>query len=108
MNRHYLHISVKSKTKVGVLHENARISRRIWRKLISLISIWANYTVNHHTRERLSTNIFDIMKLKILFHLNCDSPKYIAKLISLSIFTCPGTSIKKVHTLLCFKLDLLF
>ena len=83
MNRYYLHISVKSKTKVGVLHENARISRRIWRKLISLISIWANYTV-HHTRKRLSANIFDIMKLKILFHLNCDSPKHIAKLISLS------------------------
>ena len=32
-------------TKVGVLHENARLSRRFWRKLISLMSIWTNY--NH-------------------------------------------------------------
>ena len=40
---------------------------------------------SHRTRKRLSTNSFDIMKLKILFHLNCDSQKYIAKLISLSI-----------------------
>ena len=31
-------------TKVGVLHENAQISRRFWRKLISLMSISANYT----------------------------------------------------------------
>ena len=38
----------------------------------------------HYTRKRLSTNIFDIIKLKILFHLNCDSPKYIAKLFSLN------------------------
>ena len=30
--------------------------------------------------------IFDIMKLKILIHLNCDSTKYIAKLISLIIY----------------------
>ena len=44
MNRHYLHIPVKSMTKVGVLHKNARISRRFWRKLISLMSIWANNT----------------------------------------------------------------
>ena len=44
MNRHYLHIPVKRMTKVGVLHENARISRRFWRKLISLMSIWANYS----------------------------------------------------------------
>ena len=40
----------------------------------------------HRTLKRLSTNIFDTMKLKNLFHLGCDSPKYIAKLISLSIF----------------------
>ena len=33
-------------TKVGVLHENARISRRFWRKLISLRSILADYTLN--------------------------------------------------------------
>ena len=32
-------------TKVGVLHENARISRRFWRKLISLRSILTDY--NH-------------------------------------------------------------
>ena len=32
-------------TKVGVLHENARISRRFWRELISLMSIWTNYTI---------------------------------------------------------------
>ena len=31
-------------TKVGVLHENARISRRFWRKLISLRSILTDYT----------------------------------------------------------------
>ena len=31
-------------TKVGVVHENARISRRFWRKLISLRSILADYT----------------------------------------------------------------
>ena len=30
-------------TKVGILHENARISRRFWRKLISLRSILADY-----------------------------------------------------------------
>ena len=30
-------------TKVGVLNENARISRRFWRKLISLRSILADY-----------------------------------------------------------------
>ena len=42
-------------------------------------------TYCHCTRKDLSTNIFDIMKFKILFQLNCDSPKYIAKLISLSI-----------------------
>ena len=39
----------------------------------------------HRTRKRLSTHIFDIMKLEILIHLNCNSPKYIAKLINLSI-----------------------
>ena len=47
MNRQYLHSPVKSMTKVGVLHENAQISGRIWRKLISLMSIWANYTCMH-------------------------------------------------------------
>ena len=31
-------------TELGVLHENRRIPRRFWRKLISLMSIWANYT----------------------------------------------------------------
>ena len=31
--------------------------------------------------------IFDIMKLKILFLLNRESPKFIAKLISLSIYS---------------------
>ena len=41
----------------------------------------------HRTRVPLSTYIFDIMKLKILFLLNCESPKYIAKLFSLSIYT---------------------
>ena len=30
-------------TKVGVLDENARISRRFWRKLISLRSILIDY-----------------------------------------------------------------
>ena len=39
----------------------------------------------HLTPKRLSTYIFGIMKLKILFLLNCESPKYIAKLFSLSI-----------------------
>ena len=34
----------------------------------------------HCTRKCLLTNIFDIMKLKFLFYLKCDSPKYIAKL----------------------------
>ena len=53
MNRHYLHIPVKGITKVGVLYENARISRRFWRKLISLMSIWANYTY------RLSTHLYE-------------------------------------------------
>ena len=43
MNRHYLHIPVKSMTKIGVLHENAQISQRFWRKLISPMSIWADY-----------------------------------------------------------------
>ena len=32
-------------TQVGVIHENARISRKFWRKWISLISIWANYNI---------------------------------------------------------------
>ena len=45
MNRHCLHIPVKRMTKVGVLHENVRILRRFWRKLISLMLIWANYNV---------------------------------------------------------------
>ena len=40
------------------------------------------------TRERLSTYSFDTMKLKVLFFLNCESSKYIAKLFSLSICTC--------------------
>ena len=40
----------------------------------------------HRTRKPLSTYIIDIMKLKILLHLNFGSPKYIAKLISLSIY----------------------
>ena len=40
----------------------------------------------HHTPKRLSTNIFDIMKVKILFLPNSESPKYIAKLFSLSIY----------------------
>ena len=34
----------------------------------------------------MSTNIFDTMKLKVLFLLNCESSKYIAKLFSLSIY----------------------
>ena len=42
---------------------------------------------SYTSHERLSTYIFDIMKLKILFLLNCESPKYIAKLFSLSIAT---------------------
>ena len=37
--------------KVEVLHENARIARRFWRKLISLKSIWANYTVDSKIDE---------------------------------------------------------
>ena len=37
------------------------------------------------TRERLSTYSFDTMKLKVLFLLNCESSKYIAKLFYLSI-----------------------
>ena len=41
----------------------------------------------NHTRERLLTYIFDIMKLKIPFLLNGESPKYIAKLFSLSIYS---------------------
>ena len=32
-------------TKVGVIHENARISRRFWRKLISLRSILTDYII---------------------------------------------------------------
>ena len=39
----------------------------------------------HRPRERLSTYIFDTKKLKVLFLLNCESSKYIAKLFSLSI-----------------------
>ena len=37
------------------------------------------------TPKSLSTYIFDIMKLKILYLLNCESSKYIARLFSLSI-----------------------
>ena len=37
------------------------------------------------THTRLSTYIVDIVKLKILFLLNGESPKYIAKLFSLSM-----------------------
>ena len=36
--------------------------------------------------KHLSTYIFDIMKLKILLLLNCESPKCIASLFSLSIY----------------------
>ena len=43
------------------------------------------------TPKRLSTYIFDIMKLKILFLLNCESPKYIAKLFSLTIYINAST-----------------
>ena len=48
----------KSVTKVGVLHENARISRRIWRKLISLRSIMADYISDHRSFGLLA--IFDL------------------------------------------------
>ena len=36
--------------------------------------------------ERLSTYIFDTTQLKVIFLLNCESSKYIAKLFSLSIY----------------------
>ena len=44
----------------------------------------------HRIRERLSTYIFDTMKLKVLFLFNCESSKNIAKLFSLSIYECGG------------------
>ena len=34
----------------------------------------------------MTTYNFDIMELKILFFLNCKSPKYMVKLFALSIF----------------------
>ena len=40
----------------------------------------------HGTHKHLSTYIFDIMKLKILVLLNCEAPKYVAKLFSLGIY----------------------
>ena len=44
--------------KVGVLHENARISGRLWRKLISLMSIWTNYSLayaNSNKTDKVQT-----------------------------------------------------
>ena len=38
------------------------------------------------TRERLSTYIFDTMRLKVQYRLNCELSKAIAKLFSLSIY----------------------
>ena len=38
----------------------------------------------------MTTYIFGTMELKVLFHLNCESSKYIAKLFSLSIFLGGG------------------
>ena len=48
-------------TKVGVLHENARISRRFWRKLISLRSILTDYTqlMNNKNYILAKWSIFD-------------------------------------------------
>ena len=39
----------------------------------------------YRTRERLSRYINDTMNFKVIFVLNCESSKYIAKLFSLSI-----------------------
>ena len=44
----------------------------------------------HRIRERLSTYIFDNMIFEVLFCLNCESSKYIAKLFSLSIILSQG------------------
>ena len=38
-------------TNVGVLQENAQISRRFWRKLISLRSSLAEYNTAHYIRD---------------------------------------------------------
>ena len=47
-------------SKVGVLHENAPISRRFWRKLISLRSILADYIIIY-IADKLQTNADDIL-----------------------------------------------
>ena len=44
-------------TKVGVLHENARISRSFWRKLINFMSIWANYIMVPYTVDKNLTGV---------------------------------------------------
>ena len=63
--------------------------------------MWTGYC--HHTRKRLSTNIFDIMKLKFLFHLNSDSPKYISKLFSLSVLHAVRVNMLVKHNCLLFE-----
>ena len=40
----------------------------------------------HGSRKRLSTYFFDIMKLKILFLLNCESQSILLKLLSLEAY----------------------
>ena len=45
--------------KVGTLHENVRISRIFWRKLISLMSIPANYTF------KLTTPHFQLLPMSM-------------------------------------------
>ena len=57
-------------TKVEVLHENARISRRVWRKLIGLRSILADYTIN---MSPYLTALYIIN----FFTLNQDNKKYV-------------------------------
>ena len=85
---------------LNILQKNETFSRKLFAlwpdKLFEQGGIKSDFTLCkmptclfHRILERLSTYIFDTMKLKVLFLLNCESPKYIAKLFSLSIVSKP-------------------
>ena len=75
-----------------IRQKNETFSRKLFAQLPDKLFQQGAYNQTLHyvkcqpAIERLSTNIFDTMKLKVLFLLNYESPKYIAKLFSLIIF----------------------
>ena len=84
MNRHYLHISVNRLTKVRVLHENARISRRFWRILIILMSILANYILYISTSLAMSTSDLKALSDKLDIKRHSPGILYISTSLAMS------------------------